>query len=78
MRNNIQILEIIFNNIEYGNYKQDLNLHYVGVTRAKKGCILLSSSKRTNYRNHIKNSKESEFLFLNGIENLRENWENVL
>jgi superfamily I DNA/RNA helicase len=60
-----------FNNPIYPSYKQDLNLHYVGITRAIKACILFTSSLRTNYKNEIKNSKDSEFLGLNGIQKLR-------
>lgn len=60
-----------FNNPIYSNWNQDLNLHYVGLTRARKGCILLSSTKRINNKMEIKNAKDSEFVWLNGIEKLR-------
>jgi len=60
-----------FNNPIYGSWNQDLNLHYVGVTRAKKACILCTSTQRTNYQNQIKNGKPSEFLSLNNLKNLR-------
>ena len=50
---------------------QDINLHYVGVTRAKKGCILLVSTLRTNNQGEIKNVVDSEFLWENEIEKLR-------
>jgi len=60
-----------FNNPIYADWDQDLNLHYVGLTRAKKGCILLSSTKRTNNQNKIKNAKDSEFLHVNEIHKLR-------
>jgi DNA helicase-2/ATP-dependent DNA helicase PcrA len=60
-----------FNNPIYADWDQDLNLHYVGLTRAKKGCILLSSTKRTNNQNKIKNAKDSEFLHINEIHKLR-------
>ena len=29
-----------------GDYSQDLNLHYVGITRAKKCCVLCTSTHR--------------------------------
>lgn len=60
-----------FNNPIYGDWNQDLNLHYVGLTRARKGCILISSIQRTNYKNENKQGKDSEFIWLNGIEKLR-------
>lgn len=60
-----------FNNPIFGDWKQDLNLHYVGVTRAKKSCILISSSKRTKSNEQIGTGKKSEFLDIQGIEKLR-------
>lgn len=60
-----------FNNPTYDNYQQDLNLHYVGITRARKVCVLLSSTKRVNNTLQVKNGSPSEFLTLNGIEKLR-------
>lgn len=60
-----------FNNPVYGDWNQDLNLHYVALTRARKGCILISSTKRTNSRGGVSNGKDSEFIWLNGIEELR-------
>ncbi len=60
-----------FNNPIYGSWNQDLNLHYVGVTRAKKACILYTSTKRTNGQNEIKNGNPSEFLSLNNVQSLR-------
>ncbi|MFA7021670.1 UvrD-helicase domain-containing protein [Aliarcobacter sp.] len=60
-----------FNNPIYSNWKQDLNLHYVGVTRAKKACILCTSTKRTNEKNEQRNGNPSEFLSLNNIQNIR-------
>jgi len=53
-----------------GDYSQDLNLHYVGITRAKKACVLCTSSRR-----HTKSGKSaanpSEFLTLNDVHQLR-------
>ena len=60
-----------FNNPIYGDWTQDLNLHYVGITRARKGCFLISSTKRTNNEGLTKNAKDSEFIWLNKIETLR-------
>ena len=54
-----------------GNYSQDLNLHYVGITRARKGVILCSSTKRL--RNGIPvDAEPSEFLFRNDLGKLRD------
>ncbi|MNR49809.1 hypothetical protein D3C85_1692390 [compost metagenome] len=63
----------VFNNgnIEYENLVQDLNLHYVGITRARKGCLLISSTFRTNYNMEQKAGKNSEFIWRNEIEKLR-------
>jgi superfamily I DNA/RNA helicase len=52
--------------------KQDVNLHYVGITRAKECCILCSSTKRTNAKGYIKNGNKSEFLRLSRLETLRQ------
>lgn len=60
-----------FDNPVYPSYIQDLNLHYVGLTRAIKACILFTSTKRTNHQNQIKNARDSEFMSLNNIEKLR-------
>lgn len=60
-----------FNNPIYGDWNQDLNLHYVGLTRARKGCILVSSTERHNNEMVKRQGKNSEFLKLNGIEKLR-------
>jgi len=57
-----------------GNYNQDLNLHYVGVTRAKKACILCTSTKRTKANGDIVNANISEFLTLNNVQDLRKNY----
>ncbi len=42
---------------------QSVNLHYVGITRAKEACILVSSSKRNDFnKNIVKAAESSEFL----------------
>ena len=60
-----------FDNAYHTNWSQDINLHYVGLTRARKGCFLLSSTKRTNNQSQTKNAKDSEFIWKDGIEELR-------
>jgi DNA helicase-2/ATP-dependent DNA helicase PcrA len=53
----------------YTEYDQNLNLHYVGVTRAEEACILLTSTKRHNRAGDEKQGIDSEFLLLNGLNN---------
>ncbi|WP_068943371.1 UvrD-helicase domain-containing protein [Chryseobacterium timonianum] len=60
-----------FDNPIYPNYTQDLNLHYVGITRAIKGCILFTSTRRTNAIGETRSGRHSEFLTLEGIQKLR-------
>lgn len=52
---------------------QDLNLHYVGITRAKKVCILCTSTKRHNRNGEI-SGIESEFLQIPRLYSLRSNF----
>ena len=56
-----------------GRSDKDLDLHYVGITRAKKACFLVSSSKRANSIGRLSNAYPSEFLGMNGLEKLRKN-----
>jgi len=63
-----------FDNPSYPNWDQDLDLHYVGVTRAKKACFMLTNSKRRNSGNMIKKSYPSVFLTLNGVNKLRKDY----
>lgn len=60
-----------FKNPVYGDWIQDLNLHYVGITRARKGCWLVSSTQRTNNEGVLKTGKDSEFIWKDKIEELR-------
>lgn len=60
-----------WNNPVYHDWKQDLNLHYVGITRARKGCFLVSSTQRTNNQNQNKRGEDSQFLWHEGIDSLR-------
>jgi DNA helicase-2/ATP-dependent DNA helicase PcrA len=62
-----------FDNLVYGDWEQDLNLHYVGITRAKEACFLLTSTKRTNSNNEERNGRDSEFLQIKNIDKLRIN-----
>ena len=60
-----------FNNPLYPNWEQDINLHYVGITRARKACYLVRGTRRTNYNDKLKNANDSEFLGINGLDSLR-------
>lgn len=56
---------------KYTSLLQDLNLHYVGITRAKECCILCTSTVRHNSNGLIIGGK-SEFLKLNRLVALRD------
>lgn len=62
---------------EYGNEEsqlQDLNLHYVGITRAKKVCYILLGTKRFRIRhNDFIKAINSPFLSLRGTNERRKN-----
>lgn len=47
------------------NEQQCKNLHYVGITRAKKLCMLITSTKRTNFNGDVITAHKSEFLNFN-------------
>lgn len=56
--------------------EEDKNLHYVGITRAKKCCFLLTSTKNiVNYKGEMQewNSNPSEFLEKINLISLRHN-----
>lgn len=61
-----------FHQQEYINMEQDLDLHYVGITRAKKACFLIRSLQRRNAKGELKLAEDSEFLTLEGIHTLRQ------
>ena len=60
-----------FNNCYYPSWQQDLDLHYVGITRAKKACYMIANNRRLGSKGNIVAGRDSEFLSLNGIEKLR-------
>jgi len=60
-----------FDNPEYPAWDQDTNLHYVGITRARKACILCTSSRRINSHGQEKAGNPSEFLGLPSLPELR-------
>lgn len=57
--------------IIYPDYKQDLNLHYVGITRAKTCCVLVSSTQRHNAKQQEVRAEMSEFFNRNNLGALR-------
>ncbi|EPJ1765304.1 3'-5' exonuclease, partial [Cronobacter malonaticus] len=54
----------------YPTLQQELNLHYVGITRAENCCILINSSLRENASGDFKNTDESYFFKLSQLDNL--------
>lgn len=52
-------------------YDQDLNLHYVGITRARKGCILCTSTHRHTGNGSVMSGAPSEFFDINGLNTIR-------
>lgn len=61
-----------WDNPEYPTIEQDGNLHYVGITRARKACFLCTSAQRINWKGETKRANPSEFLWINDLEKLRE------
>ena len=61
-----------FYNCEYPSWQQDLDLHYVGITRAKKACYLVINNQRLGFKNKIVTGCDSEFLTLNGVDKYRD------
>lgn len=65
-----------FDNPVYPSIEQDINLHYVAVTRAKKACILCTSTKRIKKKwqseeLEVKSGSPSEFLTRESLIKLR-------
>ncbi|MDP9557863.1 UNVERIFIED_ORG: DNA helicase-2/ATP-dependent DNA helicase PcrA [Pseudomonas parafulva] len=58
----------------YKSWEQDLNLHYVGITRAKNLCVLVHTTKRIGKHDVIYDSTPSPFLNLPGIKGLSKSW----
>jgi DNA helicase-2/ATP-dependent DNA helicase PcrA len=62
-----------WNDLYYLDEVQDLDLHYVGVTRAKKACTLITNTSRHSNGN-VKKGSPSEFLTRNGVQTLRNDY----
>lgn len=58
----------------YKTWEQDLNLHYVGITRAKNLCILMHTTKRIGKQDIVYDSIPSPLLSLPGLEGLYQTW----
>lgn len=56
--------------VVYDNWEQELNLHFVGITRAREHCILITSSNRLNYQHQTKRGNPSQFFDLAGLASL--------
>lgn len=55
----------------YDAYRQSLNMHYVGLTRARKVCYIPLADRRHNANGETKDANPSEFLHLPGLSELR-------
>lgn len=60
-----------YKNTNFNNWDQDLDLHYVGLTRAKKACIMVKSRIRTKSDGNKSIANDSEFLNMNNLASLR-------
>lgn len=56
---------------DYDAYRQSLNMHYVGLTRARKVCCIPLAAWRHNAMGNTKQAIPSEFLQKPGLMNLR-------
>lgn len=60
-----------FKNPIFSNMSEDTHLHYVGITRARKSCILCTSTRRLNRDRQSKMGSFSEFLAMERLISLR-------
>jgi DNA helicase-2/ATP-dependent DNA helicase PcrA len=63
-----------FGQIIFANEIQCLNLHYVGITRAIKACVLMTSTSRINGQGEVKNGAPSQFIGRNGTSAISIPW----
>lgn len=56
----------------YPHWEEDLNLHYVGITRARKACYLVRGTQRRNNNDELKSACDSKFLSMNNLDSMRE------
>lgn len=60
-----------YENQDYDAYRQSLNMHYVGLTRARKVCYIPLADWRHNAKGKTMEAIPSEFLLNPGLMNLR-------
>lgn len=63
-----------YGQIVYQNEQQCLNLHYVGITRAIRACVLLTSTSRINTSGQVKQGAPSQFIGRNGTSPTEISW----
>lgn len=63
-----------YGQVIFENEIQCLNLHYVGVTRAVKACVLMTSNFRINAQGAVKNGAPSQFIGRNGVNAVPLSW----
>lgn len=56
--------------VVYDNWEQELNLHFVGITRAKEHCVLVTSGQRFNRDYEVKQGNPSQFFSMPGLAGL--------
>lgn len=58
------------------DFEQTLNLHYVGITRAKNACYVMQGTLRHRADGEVKDAIESDLLHINNLKKFRinENW----
>ena len=61
-----------FKHPKYASWQQDLDLHYVGITRAKKACYMIVNNRRLGSKGYIVAGRDSEFLTFNGVDKYRD------
>jgi DNA helicase-2/ATP-dependent DNA helicase PcrA len=54
----------------FSDWDQELNLHFVGITRAKQYCILVSSTRRLNSNDEEKSGNKSQFMTMQELAGL--------
>ena len=62
-----------YSSIKNNSYDEDINLHYVAITRAKEACIFITSNKRLNSQNEFKDGITSRFISREDLIPLRVN-----
>ncbi len=65
-----KIIDNDWDNPIYPDLEQNLNLHYVGITRAKNACYLIYSNRRLNSNDENKQGRPSLFLQKDGLDGL--------